>query len=84
MISHKDIENKVRKIIIAQLDISEEEVVPEASLANDLNVDSLDLVELLMKMEEDFEIQIPDEDAEQILTVQDAIKYIAKALDKQV
>ncbi|MGM0426518.1 MAG: acyl carrier protein [Thermodesulfobacteriota bacterium] len=76
------IEEKIRKIISEQLDVSEEEVVPEASFVDDLGADSLDQVELIMAMEEEFDVSIPDEDAEKIATVQDAINYINKATAK--
>ena len=75
-----EIEEKVKKIICEQLDVAEEDVVPEASFVDDLGADSLDQVELIMAMEEEFDISIPDEDAEKITTVQDAIDYIKKAL----
>ncbi len=74
-----EIEEKVRKIICEQLDVPEEDVVPSASFVDDLGADSLDQVELIMAMEEEFDISIPDEDAEKIATVQDAIDYIVKA-----
>ena len=80
--SPKKIEEEVRKIIINQLDISEEEVTPEASFTDDLGADSLDLVELVMAMEEKFDIDIPDEDAEGITTVQKAINYIDEQFRK--
>lgn len=70
------IEDKVKSIIVEQLGISEDEVKPEASFIDDLGADSLDIVELVMAMEEYFEIEIPDEEAENIKTVGDAIKYI--------
>lgn len=70
------IEDKVKAIIVEQLGISEDEVKPEASFIDDLGADSLDIVELVMAMEEEFEIEIPDEEAENIKTVGDAIKYI--------
>jgi acyl carrier protein len=70
------IEEKVRSIIVEQLGISEDEVKVEASFIDDLGADSLDIVELVMAMEEEFEIEIPDEEAENIKTVGDAIKYI--------
>ena len=70
------VEQRVKEIIIEQLSVSEEEVVPEASFVDDLGADSLDLVELIMVMEEKFEQEIPDEDAEKLQTVQDAISYI--------
>jgi acyl carrier protein len=82
MMSPKKIEEEVRKIIINQLDISEEEVTPEASFTDDLGADSLDLVELVMAMEEKFDIDIPDEDAEGITTVQKAITYIDEQFRK--
>ncbi len=75
------VEEKVKKIICEQLDVDEEDVVPEASFVDDLGADSLDQVELIMAMEEEFGISIPDEDAEKIVTVQDAIDYIEKALE---
>ena len=73
------VEEKVIKIICEQLDVPEDDVVPEASFVDDLGADSLDQVELIMAMEEDFDISIPDEDAEKIGTVQNAIDYIKKA-----
>ena len=71
-----DLADKVRQIIIDQLDVSLDEVVPEASFIDDLGADSLDLVELVMAMEEQFDVEIPDEDAENIRTVQDAMNYV--------
>jgi acyl carrier protein len=70
------IEEKMKKIIVEQLSVSEDEVVPTASFVDDLGADSLDLVELIMAMEEAFDIEIPDENAEKLKTVQDAIDYI--------
>lgn len=75
------IEERVRQIIVDQLDVSEDEVVPEASFIDDLGADSLDLVELVMAMEEFFDVEIPDEDAENIRTVQDAINYIQQHVE---
>ncbi|RLB11294.1 MAG: acyl carrier protein [Deltaproteobacteria bacterium] len=75
------VEEKVKKIICEQLEVNEEDVVPEASFVDDLGADSLDQVELIMAMEEEFGISIPDEDAEKIVTVQDAISYIENALE---
>ena len=69
-------EEKVKNIIIEQLGVSADEVVPAASFVDDLGADSLDLVELVMVLEEEFGREIPDEDAEKIQTVQDAISYI--------
>lgn len=73
------VEEKVKKIICDQLNVPEEEVVLDASFVDDLGADSLDQVELIMAMEEEFDISIPDEDAEKIRTVQDAVSYIKKA-----
>jgi acyl carrier protein len=70
------IEEKMKKIIVEQLSVSEDEVGPGASFVDDLGADSLDLVELIMAMEEAFDIEIPDENAEKLKTVQDAIDYI--------
>jgi acyl carrier protein len=70
------IEDKVKKIIVEKLSVDLEEVVPEASFVDDLGADSLDLVELIMSMEEEFDIEIPDEQAEKLVTVQDALNYI--------
>jgi acyl carrier protein len=75
-----DIEKKVKAIIMEQLGVSEEELKPEASFVDDLGADSLDLVELVMALEEEFGQEIPDEDAEKIATVQDAINYINERL----
>ncbi|MGD8523420.1 MAG: acyl carrier protein [Desulfobacterales bacterium] len=70
------VEDKVKKIIAEKLSVDLEEVLPEASFVDDLGADSLDLVELIMSMEEEFDIDISDEDAETIATVNDAIAYI--------
>ena len=70
------VEAKVKEIICEQLGVSEDEVTPEASFIEDLGADSLDIVELVMAFEEAFEIEIPDEDAEKIQTVKDAVEYI--------
>jgi len=74
------VEEKVKKIICDQLNVPEEEVVLSASFVDDLGADSLDQVELIMAIEEEFDISIPDEDAEKIRTVQDAVSYIQKAI----
>ncbi len=71
-------EAKVKQIIIEQLGVSEEEVKNEASFVEDLGADSLDLTELIMAMEEEFGIEIDDDDAQKILKVQDAYDYVAK------
>ncbi len=70
------VEEKVKKIIMDQLSVAADEVKPEASFIEDLGADSLDLTELIMAMEEEFEIEIEDEDAQKILKVKDAIDYI--------
>ena len=70
------VEEKVKAIIREQLSVSEEDVVSQASFVDDLGADSLDLVEMIMAMEEAFNISIADEDAEKIKTVQDAVNYI--------
>jgi acyl carrier protein len=70
------VEEKVKQIIVEQLGVDESEVTATASFVDDLGADSLDTVELVMAFEEGFGIEIPDEDAEKIQTVQDAIKYI--------
>ena len=69
-------EDRLKKIIADQLSVGEEEVVPEASFIEDLNADSLDLVELIMSLEEEFNVKISDEDAEKIRTVNDAMEYL--------
>lgn len=77
-----DIENKMVDIIASQLSVAKEKVVPSALFVDDLGADSLDLVELVMAMEEDFGIEIADEDAEKMQTVQNAIDFV-KARSKQ-
>lgn len=72
------VEEKVKQIIVEQLGVDEGEVTPTASFVDDLGADSLDTVELVMAFEEAFEIEIPDEDAEKITTVKDAVTYIEK------
>ncbi|HKY34009.1 MAG TPA: acyl carrier protein [Candidatus Polarisedimenticolia bacterium] len=73
-----NIEEKVKGIIVEQLDVDEEEVTPTASFVDDLGADSLDQVELVMAFEEEFKLEISDEEAEKIKTVQDAVKYISE------
>ncbi len=70
------VEDKVKQIIVEQLGVDEGEVTPKASFVDDLGADSLDTVELVMAFEEAFDIEIPDEDAEKIRTVKDAVDYI--------
>ena len=69
-------EDRVKQIIVDQLGVAPEQVTPEASFIDDLGADSLDTVELVMALEEEFDIEIPDEDAEKIQSVRDAISYI--------
>ncbi len=68
--------NKIKSIIVEQLGVEEEEVKMESSFVDDMGADSLDIVELIMALEEEFDLEIPDEDAEKIRTVAEAIKYI--------
>lgn len=70
------VQEKITEIIVEQLGVKPEEVTPEASFVDDLGADSLDTVELVMALEEEFGVEIPDEDAEKIQTVGDAIKYV--------
>lgn len=75
-----DVEKRVKEIIVSKLGVDEAQITPEASFTNDLGADSLDTVELVMEFEKAFNVQIPDEDAEKISTVGDAINYLkAKA-----
>ena len=76
------VEDKVKQIIVEQLGVDESEVTPTASFIDDLGADSLDTVELVMALEEGFGMEIPDEDAEKITTVKDAITYIEGHLPK--
>ena len=71
-----DVFSKVKEIVVDQLGADEEDVTPDASFIDDLGADSLDIVELIMAFEEEFDIEIPDEDAEKITTVGEAIEYI--------
>ncbi|HNQ46038.1 MAG TPA: acyl carrier protein [Syntrophorhabdus sp.] len=73
---------KVKEMIIKQLDSKESEVVPEARFIDDLGADSLDIVELIMALEDEYGLEIPDEDAEKIETVGDAIRYIEEHIKK--
>jgi acyl carrier protein len=67
---------RVKKVLVEQLDVSEDEVTPQASIVDDLGADSLDVVEIIMGLEEEFDVEIPDEDAEKITTVQQIIDYV--------
>ncbi|QGY40107.1 acyl carrier protein [Pseudodesulfovibrio cashew] len=75
-----DVAAKVKDIIVEQLGVSEDEVVETAAFVEDLGADSLDLTELIMAMEEEFDLEIDDEEAQKIIKVQDAISHIEKAL----
>ena len=72
------LDKKIKQIIAEQLGLNEDELSDEASLIDDLGADSLDIVELVMAMEEEFEMEIPDEDAEKIVTIKDVIDYVKK------
>jgi len=76
MSNGNDLEAKVTAIIIEKLGVDESDIAPEASFTNDLGADSLDTVELIMEFEKEFDMTIPDEDAEKIATVGDAVSYI--------
>jgi acyl carrier protein len=76
-----DVEVKVKEIIVQQLGVDADKVTPDASFVDDLGADSLDVVELVMAFEEEFGVEIPDEAAEKIATVKDAIEYLKKNMD---
>ena len=78
--SEKTVDQKVKHIIVEQLSVNAEQVTPEAKFIEDLGADSLDIVELVMAFEEEFNVEVPDGDAEKLLTVGDVVKYIE---DKQ-
>jgi acyl carrier protein len=80
--SEESIEDKVKKIVVEQLGVKPEEVNNKASFVDDLGADSLDTVELVMALEEEFDCEIPDEEAEKITTVQQAIDYIREHLGR--
>jgi len=75
------LQQRVEAIIVEQLGISRDEVTPEASFIDDLGADSLDIVELVMAMEEEFDVEIPDDDAEKIQSIGDAINYLKAKLE---
>jgi acyl carrier protein len=79
--TQSEILDKVKEIVSKQLSVSEKQVTAEASFIEDLGADSLDTVELIMSLEEKFDIEISDEDAEKIKTVQDVVEYIVKSKD---
>ena len=80
----KSIEQRVKEIIVEQLGVNADQVTPDAKFIEDLGADSLDTVELVMALEEEFHLEISDEDAEKITTVGDAVKYIDEHMKKEV
>lgn len=82
-VNTSEIESRVKKIVVEQLGVKEEEVTSDASFVDDLGADSLDTVELVMALEEEFETEIPDEDAEKIVTIKDAVSYIVNRMEKE-
>jgi len=74
---------RLKKIVVEQLGVDEEQVTPEASITDDLGADSLDRVELVMAIEQEFNIEISDEDAEKIETIQDAVNYVKKRAEEE-
>jgi len=80
--SHQSIEQKIKKIIVEQLGVNEDQVTPEAKFIEDLGADSLDTVELVMALEEEFGNEIPDDEAEKLQSVGDVISYIEGSGDK--
>jgi acyl carrier protein len=75
------LEDRVSAIVVEQLGVTQEELTPEASFIDDLGADSLDIVELVMAMEEEFDIEIPDDDAEKIQTIKDVISYLKDKIE---
>lgn len=76
------VEERVKQVVITQLEVKEEDITPESSFTGDFGADSLDTVELVMALEEEFGTEIPDEDAEKITTIQEAVDYINNNLDE--
>jgi len=83
MSTRNEIEARVKKIVVEQLGVKEDEVTTDASFVDDLGADSLDTVELVMALEEEFETTIPDEDAEKIIKIDDAVNYILGRMEKE-
>ncbi len=81
--NNSEIEARVKKIVVEQLGVKEEEITADASFVDDLGADSLDTVELVMALEEEFETDIPDEEAEKIVTIKDAVNYIVERMQKE-
>lgn len=82
-INTSEIESRVKKIVVEQLGVKEDEISADASFVDDLGADSLDTVELVMALEEEFETEIPDEEAEKIVTIKDAVSYIVSRMEKE-
>ncbi len=80
----RELFERVRKVIVEQLDVREEEVTPDATFTDDLGADSLDLVELVMAFEQEFDVSISEEEAEQVRTVADAVRLLAEKLQMEV
>ena len=78
-----DIEARVKRIVVEQLGVNEDEITTDASFVDDLGADSLDTVELVMALEEEFETDIPDEEAEKIVRIKDAVQYITDRMEKE-
>jgi len=76
-----NLEERVAELVVEQLGVSREEVVAEAAFIDDLGADSLDIVELVMALEEAFDVEIPDEDAEKIQTIEDAVSYLKERVE---
>ena len=76
----EDIQNRLKEIVVDRLDVEEDQIKPEASFVEDLGADSLDIVELIMGIEEEFDIEIPDEDAEKLTNVGEAMNYVKEKL----
>jgi len=75
------LEDRVTSLIVEQLGVSKEEAIPKASFIDDLGADSLDIVELVMSLEEEFDVEIPDDDAEKIQTIGDAVAYLKERVE---
>jgi acyl carrier protein len=82
-VNMNEIETRVKKIVMEHLGVKEDAVTIDASFVDDLGADSLDTVELVMALEEEFETEIPDEDAEKIITIKDAVAYISKRMESE-
>lgn len=83
MMNANEIETRVKKIVVEQLGVKEDEITTDASFVDDLGADSLDTVELVMALEEEFETDIPDEEAEKLVTIKDAVNYIVTRMEKE-